>query len=224
MRDARAWAPPPVEPLFDTWGPKTSAGYWCVTPSPDSASPSAREINARIETSMTDTLNACSNLMRAWQIGFGTIAEQGAAPVALEWDLKEPYATFLDTARRAIREYPAPIYSVEVLVDVFAYFRTPRSPEQPVRAWARLHDQFRIWGGPGAEDRCLCFNLGHTLFRPSSQDGVDNTRLYLLNHPLLETALRRWEERVGPITEFDGLSGIYAYGFRPEGGVVERGR
>jgi len=71
-------------------------------------------------------------------------------------------------------------------------------------------------GGPENETPYLCFDVDHTLFCALSKDNEDNQALYLLNQPLLENALRRWEERVGPICDFSGLSGIYRYGFLPE--------
>ncbi|WP_254010755.1 hypothetical protein [Limnofasciculus baicalensis] len=44
---------------------------------------------------------------------------------------------------------------------------------------------------------------------------IDN-ELQLLNQPLLEKALKRWEEYFGSITEVDGIPGIYKYGFLVE--------
>ena len=60
--------------------------------------------------------------------------------------------------------------------------------------------------------------MDHTLFYPFSGGGsVDNTELFELNKPLLEKALRKWEQNIGIEIEPDpdGLPGIYKYGFLP---------
>lgn len=118
---------------------------------------------------------------------------------------------------QAVREYPVPLDTLNIEVDLFVYVRTQESPERPIRAWVRLpRNEFIILGGPENQQPYLRFETGYTLFRPLSKDYEDNSELYSLNQPLLENALRRWEQRFGAICEVDGIPGIYEYGFKPE--------
>ena len=214
MTDDTTWrAAPPVEPLCDTWGVKALAGFWCITPSFAAPPLSTLELNAWFTTAVHESLEAFAHVTRAWRVSGATIAEPNVAPVALERERQESCEAYLQRVHEAIHDYPAPLYAVEVKVDVFAYFRTPESRTRPMQGWARLGDNFRIWAVPEHQDVGLCFNVRHTLFNPFSQDGEDNYELYALNQPLLETALRGWEQKFGPITDFEGQSGIYHYGF-----------
>lgn len=207
---------PPIEPLYDTWGRKKDAGSWCIAPSFEFTSLSTQEVNAWFAISVVKTLDAFSELARPWRVDFNTIYRDDVEGVRLEWQPGESYQEYVEKVLKAIREYPAPIYSVDIQVDLFSYFRTKTSPDLPVQAWVRLPSEFVIWGGPENPKPYLCFNVEHTLFRSLSKDSEDNKELYFLNQPLLEKALRRWEERVGSIRDVDGLSGIYQYGFLPE--------
>jgi hypothetical protein len=207
---------PPIEPLYDTWGGKKDAGSWCIAPSFDFTSLSTEEVNAWFATSVVETLDAFSDLARAWRVYFNTIYRDDVEGVKLEWQPGDSYQEYVEKVLKAIREYPAPIYSVDIQVDLFAYFRTNTSPDLPVPAWVRLASEFVIWGGSENPQPYLCFNVDHTLFCSLSKDCEDNKELFLLNKPLLENALRRWEERVGSIRDVNGLSGIYKYGFLPE--------
>ena len=55
------------------------------------------------------------------------------------------------------------------------------------------------------------------LFYPESWNHhEDNTELSNLNQPLLEEALRNWEQKFDAEIDPDGLNGIYKYGYLPE--------
>ena len=85
-----------------------------------------------------------------------------------------------------------------------------------MRGWLRLPTELEL-RSPGADGTSYAhLTFDHTLFRIESADGIDNGELHALNAPVLESALRRWEQRLGPITEVDGLIGISRYGFRGE--------
>ena len=63
----------------------------------------------------------------------------------------------------------------------------------------------------------ILFSMNHTLFYSFSyQGGVDNTELFELNQPLLEKALRNWEQKFNSSIDVEGLPGIYKYGFLPD--------
>lgn len=207
---------PLIEPLYDTWGGKKYAGSWCIAPSFDFTSLSTQEVNAWFATSVSKTLDAFSHLVRAWRVDFNTIYRDDVSGIRIEWRLGDSYDLYVENVRRAIQEYLAPIYLIEICVDLFAYVRTKDSPDIPIRAWVRLPSDFRIWGGPENTEPYLCFNVAHTLFRSRSKDAQDNGELHALNQPLLEKALRQWEEYFDSVIEVDGLSGIYQYGFLAE--------
>ena len=199
------------QPADDTWGAVSRAGAWCVTPR-DVQDPSW------LERAAVQTFEAFAGLARVWRVSIGSIDPPDALPAALEWHPSASHRAFLDSIPTAIRSYPHAIYSVECSVDLFAFSRPAGPHTPPVQQWLRLNDDFRFWNGED-DDRSACFSLRHTLFCPASIDGLDNRELYELNQPLLEHALRRWEDRLGAIVEFEGFAGIYQYGFHPEPGA-----
>lgn len=207
----------PIKPLLDTWGWKQETGSWCIAPCLDLSCFSTQEFNAWFATTIVKTLDAFSELARAWRVFFGTIYRDDVEGVKLEWELGDSHENYIETVLKAIRDYPAPIFELALEVDLFVFVRTQESPKLPIRAWVRLpRNEIFIVGAAGGREPYLCFETGYTLFRSLSRDYEDNTQLYSLNQPLLENALRRWEEHFGSICEVDGIEGIYEYGFLPE--------
>ncbi|MBC6424754.1 MAG: hypothetical protein GDA38_27295 [Hormoscilla sp. SP12CHS1] len=206
-----------LEPLWDTWGRKKYAGAWDIAPACDFTSASPQEVNEWIATSLVDTLDAFSHLVRLGKMEFGAIYRDDVDNVVLEWHQELTYDSYIKQAIAQIREFPAPIYSLDMEVDLFAYCRTYESPDWPVRGWVRVPTSFSISGGMAEDlEPYLSFSIEHTLFCRWSAKGFDNNVLHSLNQPLLEKALRRWEKRVGSLVEFEGFSGIYKYGFQDE--------
>ena len=136
--------------------------------------------------------------------------------MVLEWKPGDSYGEYIEKVLKAIQEYPAAIEELEMKVDLFVFVRTQASPNQPIQAWVRNLGVLVIRGGLEYGEPYLYFDMDHTLFCPSSFYGEDNSELYGLNQPLLENALRRWEDSLGSICEVEGLPGIYEYGFKPE--------
>jgi hypothetical protein len=137
--------------------------------------------------------------------------------VVLEWQPGNSYEEYIEQVLKAIREYPAAIEEVAMQVDLFVYVRTQESPNLPVQALVRGLGELLICGGLEYGEPDFCFSVDHTLFYPFSyHNSANNSELYSLNQPLLENALRRWEERFGSISEVEGLQGIYEYGFKQE--------
>lgn len=209
----------PIEPLYDTWGAKKYAGFWGITQPFDFTSLSVAEVNAWYVTSTYQTLDTFSQWARAFEVSFRALS---SSEVRVSWSKEESYCTYLERVAQAIQEYPAPIYSLDILVDLKVYVRTPASSKRPVQAWVRLPSEFRIWGGPENVDATFSFNVAHTLFAPWGNEGQDNRELLRLNQPRLEQALCRWEQRFGPISDYEGLSGIFEYGFEAPPLNVER--
>jgi hypothetical protein len=201
-----------AEPRLDTWRWQKYAGAWCITPLPGPMS-SASETNAWFATTLTATLDAFDAFARARRVQFGTLVRDEVAPVDAEWRPDERYDQFVGRALEMIRTYPAPIYSLRVALDLCVHVRTDVSPNVPVRAWVKDLGGLALWGSTNDSEPYVCFEIAHTLFRPVSVEGDDNTELHALNQPLLERGLRRWEERLGSIGDVEGLGGIFRYGF-----------
>lgn len=206
-----------LEPLNDTWGMRgADDNYWTITSTFDFASISTEAVNAWFSETAVETLNAFSDLARVWKVNFSSSYQDDVEPVCLEWNRENYfYEDYIENILKAIREYPAPIYSLALKIDLFVYVRTRESSDKPVQGWVRDLSEFNFYGGPEDSEYSLNFNVNSTLFYPSSMFYGDNTELYSLNQPLLENALRQWEKKLGSINELDGL-GIYKYGFLPE--------
>lgn len=208
---------PPVEPVYDTWELKKDAGAWCIAPAFDFLSLTTREVNAWFAGVVTGMLEAFGGLVRAWRVDFNTSYREDIEGVRLEWQPGNSYQAYIADVLKTIKAFPAPIDTINIEIDLCVYVRTEQSPHKPVRAWVRLPSDFAIWGGPENKKPYLCFEIDHTLFRPESLYGDnDNRELYLLNQPVLEQALRKWERRFGTIRDVEGMSGIYEYGFSTE--------
>ena len=66
------------------------------------------------------------------------------------------------------------------------------------------------------EEAGILFCMNHTLFYPFSYPtGEDNKELFEINRPLLEEALKNWEQKFDAEIKAEGLPGIYQYGFLP---------
>ncbi|HAZ43755.1 MAG TPA: hypothetical protein DDW76_27680 [Cyanobacteria bacterium UBA11369] len=224
----------PIKPLYDTWTWNQDAGSWLIDCYLEQAFHSTQEINQWYATSMTKTLEAFSHLARAWQVSFGASYEyqDRIKGCLLKWSPKESNQNYVENILQTIREFPAPIYELSIDVDLFVYIRTEKSPKQPIQAWVRIpHSEFNISARLDDVEALLWFSICHTLFEPGSKEyspitgpypeeefegPLDNNELQLLNQPLLEKVLRRWEEYFGEITEVDGIPGIYKYGFLVE--------
>jgi hypothetical protein len=223
---------PLTEPLYDTWTWNQDAGTWAIEYNLRQVINSAPDLNAWYAESMVKTLKAFEHLTRAWRVGFGATYEHQdkVDSLLLEWKIEEPYSQYLEGVLQRIREFPVPIYEISIDVDEFVYVRTKES-SQPIQSWIRRpHSEFNISGEMNNMVAGLWFNLCHTLYGPGSREyspltgpypepdedfkfDLDNNELQLLNQPLLEKALKQWEERISPISEIQGMPGIYKYGF-----------
>ena len=209
---------PVVEPILDTWGSKKSAGYWGLDGNLEWRDFSVEEINAWFAQSLAKTLDAFSSLARVYKLVLLEQAELGAnigGSFRLESDFL--YEEYIESTLNKIKQYPTSIYEVQIELDMFVYVRTPTSADEPIRAWVRNLGDVSI--NIDREDECagLWLNMEHTLFYPFSyQNNEDNTELFELNQPLLENALRNWEQKFNSRIDIEGLPGIYKYGFLPD--------
>jgi hypothetical protein len=207
----------PVTPLYDTWGGKKYAGSWMIELSFNFTPLSTLEINSWYINTMTQKLETFSELARVWKVSFSSSSESETRGVVLEWQSGTSYEEYLINILEGIKAYPAAIEELAMQIDLNVFVRTQKSPSKPIREWVRHLGELYIRGGLEFGDPYLSFSMNHTLFYPFSYiDGKDNEELFLLNQPLLENALRRWEEQFGEISEVEGLPGIYKYGFLPD--------
>lgn len=206
-----------VEPLFDTWGEKKSAGYWGIDGNIEWRDFSIQEINAWFAESLTKTLDAFSSLARVYKLVLLEEAELGAnIGGVFEFKSNIPYEKYIQNVLNKIKKYPAPIYEIQIRLDMFVYARTNTSSNKPTRFWVREIGDISI--NIDREDECagLWLNIENTLFYPFSyQNSEDNTELFDLNQPLLEKALRNWEQKFNSSIDVEGLPGIYKYGYLP---------
>jgi hypothetical protein len=207
---------PPEEPLYDTWNICKYAGSWCIIPIAESTLPEASNTNHWYAEVIHESLIAFASLARIYRVEFELLDKQFTAEKVLDWNVKNSYANFIKIIRQTILTYPVSIYSLAVHLDLFIFCRTLQSLEKTVQAWIRVPSALVIKGSSDNSRPYICFEIEHTLFCPYSQHGEDNLELYRLNQPLLERTLHLWEERLGSITEFEGISGIYKYGYQVE--------
>lgn len=216
-----------VEPICDTWGHKDNAGNWDISLQFDYSKKSVQEHNRWYANILKDTLEALSCLTRAYAISFEPIcSDKGKYEgVSLIWQPDQSYENYLENAFETIKKYPVDISWIDVDYDFFVYVRTKKSFSKPVRTWVREFGESielsRMMIDLSLEDKepGILFSMNHTLFYPFSYNADnddDNTELFELNQPLLEEALRNWEQKFDAEIEADGLPGIYKYGFLPE--------
>ena len=224
---------PLAEPLYDTWTWNQDAGTWSIDYDLDKAFNSASDLNSWFAESTERTLKAFEHLTRAWRVSFGATYEHQdkVDSVLLEWNIEESYSQYLKEVLQKIREFPVPIYEISIDVDELVYVRTKQS-SQPVQSWIRRpHSEFTISSEMNNIVSGLWFRICHTLYGPGNKEyspltgpypepdedfkfDLDDNELQVLNQPLLEKALKQWEECIGhPISEVDGIPGIYRYGF-----------
>ena len=206
---------PSIQPLHDTWDLRTDAGAWVINLSVDLTSYSSKEINIWYKQIFVNTIEAFSELIRVREVVIIS-PKQEIKSVVLKWQIGNSYEKYIQKILNSIKEFPLKIISIEVQVDFCVFVRTIESPDKAIRGWVQNIGKFSFCNQTFTERPYLYLDMDHTLFCPSDVYGGDNTELYYLNQPLLETALRSWEQKIGKINEVDGIEGIYEYGFLPD--------
>lgn len=123
--------------------------------------------------------------------------------------------TFLDEFMLILKKLKEPIWTCRLGLNIIGFLRTSFDPEHPIRLQIQEPTSFIIWGGPD-ETGFQSFSIGYTLFSDIVLD-KEKTELWSLNQPLLERALRRWEEQSGHAIEVVDSNGdlpVYQYGFK----------
>ncbi|HLP90554.1 MAG TPA: hypothetical protein VK184_18465, partial [Nostocaceae cyanobacterium] len=179
------------------------------------------------------TLEVFSTLIRVWKVTIVPKSSSNVDSLITEWSGEYPYAQYINDVLKSIREFPATIYRVGADLDLFVYVHTQDSPKKPVKTWIRLPDNELEITAPIFDITGLLLTICYTIFGPANKDYspltgpypepeedfevvLDDNELQLLNQPLLEQALRKWEECFGTIDYVDGVPGIFQYGFLVE--------
>ncbi len=206
-----------VKPLINTWNGLQDAADWIIEFSQDFASLSTSEVNKWYVDSLLKTIDAFSSLIVIWQIYIvpNDLETEGKV---IKWEEKDnSYQDYINFVINEIKNCNFLIESLEIKIDLQVYVNTAESTTEPTLSRIRLQDEFLIYSGLDDNMPYLYLSIDHTLFCQSSYpDDEDNSKLYFLNQPLLEQALKNWEEKFDAKIESEGLPGIYQYGFKPE--------
>jgi hypothetical protein len=124
--------------------------------------------------------------------------------------------TFLDEFMLILKKLKEPLWTAKLNLNVIGFLRTSRDPDKPIRIQIHEPTSFIVWGGPD-ENGFQNFSIGYTLFSSTNFD-AEHMELWSLNQPILEKALRKWEEQTGHMIDMvDSSTGslpVEQYGFK----------
>ena len=209
----------PIKPIQDTWEISGDIAAWYINFQLDFTSLSIQEVNAWYSTAFTKIIESFTSFARVWQVSFKSNAKSKTSETILKWELEIEYENYIRKTTESIKNFPDAIEQLEISFDLLVFVRTNKSPDKPVLAWVRNLANMAIMAGKESGKYAkpvVYIDIDHTLFCSSSMYELDNSELYNLNQPLLEKALRNWEQQFGTINEFDGIEGVYKYGFLPD--------
>lgn len=122
--------------------------------------------------------------------------------------------TFLDEFMLMLKKLKEPLWTCRLNLNIIGFLRTSHDPENPIRLQIQEPTSLIVWGGPD-ETGYQHFSIGYTLFSSIVLEG-EHTELWSLNQPILEKALRKWEEQTGhmiDIVDSNGNLPVSRYGF-----------
>ncbi|QQR81593.1 MAG: hypothetical protein IPJ69_05645 [Deltaproteobacteria bacterium] len=123
--------------------------------------------------------------------------------------------TFLDDFMLLLKKVKEPLWTARLNLNVIGFLRTAHEPDKPVRLQIQEPTSFIVWGGPD-ETGFQNFSIGYNLFSTTNLTG-EHMALWSMNQPLLEKALRKWEDQTGRMIEVvDSNAGLpmQQYGFQ----------
>jgi len=124
--------------------------------------------------------------------------------------------TFLDELMLVLKKLKEPIWTAKLNLNIIGFLRTDHDPENPIRLQIQEPASFIAWGGPD-EAGFQNFSIGYTLFSSIALAG-EHMMMWSMNQPLLEKALRKWEDQTGHLIEVVDSNGdlpVYQHGFKP---------
>ena len=133
--------------------------------------------------------------------------------------------TFLDELMLIMKNLTEPIWCIRVNLNIIGFLRTRHDPDNPIRLQIQEPSTFIVWGGPD-ETGFENVSFSYSLFSNTVLEGEDQA-LWSLNQPILEKALRKWEDQTGhmiDIVESNADLPVYRHGFsQPAAPVGSRG-
>ncbi|OGP13814.1 MAG: hypothetical protein A3I75_03765 [Deltaproteobacteria bacterium RIFCSPLOWO2_02_FULL_50_16] len=133
--------------------------------------------------------------------------------------------TFLDELMLILKKVKEPLWTFRLNLGVIGFLRTAHDPDNPVHIRIQEPTSYIIWGGPD-ETGFQTFSIGYTLFSSQTLEG-EHQMLWSMNQPLIERALRRWEDQTGymiEVTDSNGNLPVTHYGFDKPKPPLKRGR
>ncbi len=103
--------------------------------------------------------------------------------------------TFLDEFMLALKKLKEPIWTAKLNLNLVGFLRTAHDPDKPIRIQIQEPTSFTVWGGPD-ESGFQSFSVGYTLFSDTVLEG-EAMELWSVNQPILEKALKKWEQQTG---------------------------
>lgn len=107
--------------------------------------------------------------------------------------------TFLDELMLIMKNLKEPIWTLKLNMNLVGFLRTHHDPDSIVRVQIQEPSSFIVWGGPD-ETGFETFSVSYTLFSESVLEGTDEM-VWSVNQPILEKALKKWEDQTGQTIE-----------------------
>ena len=195
---------PPIEPLMRTWKNASYAGSWTWTPATRPASDTPKDLNPWARSQLQAIFEAFDGFARLRSLLVQGPAD-GPQPAVSKysWNGETPHSRWLQSVLAGVASSSAPITAIEAELDLHVWVETRDSDPGPRLAWVASLADLDL--AAEAQNPYGCLWVHHTLFRDGNQTGESNAELHRLNQPLLREGLRRIAERVGPITDIEGV-------------------
>jgi hypothetical protein len=134
--------------------------------------------------------------------------------------------TFLDEFMLILKGLTESIWCVRLNLNIVGFLRTDWDPDKPIRLQIQEPATFIVWGGPD-ETGFQTFSIGYRLFSEQKLEG-EHALLWSMNQPLLEKALRKWEQQtrhqIEVVTSNSDDLPLYRHGFSRPAPSVARPR
>jgi hypothetical protein len=101
--------------------------------------------------------------------------------------------TFLDELMLIMKQLKDPLWVIRLNLNIVGFLRTETEPDQPVRLQIQEPASFIVWGGPD-ETGFQTFSISYRLFSEQKLK-AEHALLWSVNQPLLEKALKKWEQQ-----------------------------
>lgn len=199
-----------TEYIQDTWRFSGNAPYWAIGDIEKYAAMPSKE---RYQELLKQTFKSFEGLifpLKTTIVPHHT--ENNKFPVVIN-GIDKSLEMNLKDIQGAIEDFGGDIYELQIEVAIQVYCKQKDEQEKIARVWLNLNDEITISAGKEDPSPSVMLALSHLLFNPDvSEISTSNLELYHKNQPLLETALRNWEERLGTINEYGGYGSVVQYG------------